>query len=142
LKDENVSIVYSIEITLDVAYTSENIAKILELGQKKGFIYYDDILDNTSEKLHRINAPEAAKKIIENFNLQLEEGPAVLTILENSSSAHLWFNKNNDNGLDFSIGTFNCPRKKGSYIDFAYYIRMALDLCEDFSIFGVQTNMF
>lgn len=135
------SIVYSIEVKLDVSYSKDIVCKILAKGKNKGFIYYDKIINQDIDNPLPILPEEAAVKLIQAQELLLDLGPRVLTILGGDDNASLWFYKNDDGTINIDMGAFGCPRKKGNYIDFSYYIRMMLDLCDDFPIIELKTNM-
>ncbi len=132
---------YSIKITLETAFNEFNIQKILKKGSNKGFKYYDHVWGERYENSPLLDAAGATQKIIKARINNLEEGPCVYSVLEKDSNAHFYFYESEDGYLEFHIGAFGCPKKKGYWIDFAYYIRMFLDLCEDFPILELKTTM-
>lgn len=136
------SILYSISITLDAEYNNITIRNILEKGRAKGFIYYDNILDQYNDNPSTIQPEDAAHKLIQAQELSLELGPRILTILDqDGDNASIWFYKKDNYTIEVDISAFGCPRRKGMFLDFAYYIRMLLDLCEDFPVMELKTDM-
>jgi len=133
---------YVIKIKMDASYDKINIYKILERGALKKFVYYDQVFGELYKDASKINAESAANKIITAYDNKTEGGPAVFTLIDSESDVHLWFYKSESGWLEFCIGSFGLPKKKGYYIDFAYYLRMFLDLCEDFPILEVKAEMF
>jgi hypothetical protein len=135
---------YAIKINIYAPYTQETIYKILHRGSKKKFIYHDYVFGVRYKDSPIIDAQAGAVKIINAYNNDIEGGPSILVIVDTVSDNNVffWFEKVEGGGLKFTMGDFSNPLKKGHFIDFAYYIRMALDLCEDFSIFEVRTDMF
>ena len=132
---------YSIEIKLDALYDKENISEILERGIRKGFIYYDHEAGVRYLNAPILNASSAAEKVIKDLNEKSEYGPNVYALIEPENSAHLYFYET-EGSIEFHVGVFSYPRKKGYYIDFDHYIRMFLDIVEDFPILELKTNMF
>jgi hypothetical protein len=135
---------YVIKINLYAPYTQETVYKILHKGSKKKFIYHDYVFGALYKNAPIIDAHAGAAKIINAYNNDTEGGPSIFVIIDSpiDTDVFFWFDKPEDGGVEFTIGNFGNPRKKGSYIDFDYYLRMALDLCEDFSIFAVKADMF
>ena len=132
---------YSIEIKLDASYSKENITKILERGKLKNFIYYAQTEESECSGMPIINAEEAANRAMKALIEKSEYGPDVYAIIEPENSAHLYFYEI-EGLIEFGVGVFSYPQKKGYYIDFAHYIRMFLDIVEDFPILELKTDMF
>lgn len=132
---------YGIAIKLDTNYKKESILKILERGKLKGFIYYDQINYEKYIDTPIINSIETANKIMAAYEKNIDGGPAVFSLLEGDTNATLWF-YNREGVLEFFAGSLGCPKKKGFYIDFAYYTKMFLDLVEDFPVLEIKTEMF
>ncbi len=133
---------YSIKVTLDVAFNENNIQKILLRGLDKNFEYYDHILGERYKNSPLLDVRGATQKIIKARINNLEEGPCVYAVFEKNSSVHLCFYESEDGYLEFDAASFGGIRKKGHYIDFAYYIKCFLDLCDDFPVLGLRTNIY
>lgn len=137
------SILYSIEIKLDAKCNEDDIATILERGAQKGFRYYDRIGEIRDREAALLDVRTTAKKIVEAYETKPELGPCVYTVFSNNDpdeNFRLWFYKK-DGFLKLYMGSFGCPRRKEYLIDFAYYVRLCLDLVEDFQIMEVRTTM-
>jgi hypothetical protein len=134
--------IYSIDIKLATECNKDNIATILEKGAQKGFKYYDEI-GEIKETPGILDAKQVAQKIIKAYVIKPEYGPCASTTLDGGydTNAGFWFYKLDDGCLEFHMGDFGCPKKKGYFIDFAYYIRLCLELCEDFPILELKTTM-
>jgi len=133
---------YAIAIKLHTECNENNITAILEKGAQKGFRYYDEI-GEMQENPNILDVRTTAKKIIKAQENKPELGPCVYTILDIATyeNAFLWFQQSDDGYLMFRMAAFGCPKKKGYFIDFAYYIRLCLDLCEDFPVLELKTTM-
>ena len=133
------SLSYVIKIKLDALYTEENIKKILERGAFKGFIYYDQITFEKYSDIPVINPKQAAHKIMNAYKAKKE--PVVYTTLDKELEADFWFYETADEWLEFQVNGAGII-KKDFYIDFAYYIRLFLDLCDDFCVLELRTESF
>ena len=136
------SMYYSIEMKLHAECNEKNVETILEKGAQKGFRYYDEI-GEVRDSPGILDSKTTAQKIIKAQVNKPELGPCVHTILDVATyeNAFLWFQQSDDGYLAFHMGAFGCPKKKGYFIDFAYYIRLCLDLCEDFPVLELKTTM-
>jgi hypothetical protein len=133
------SLDYTIKIKLDALYSEENILKILKRGASKGFIYYDQITLEQYLNVPVVSPKQAAGKIINAYKAKLE--PSVYASLGDIFSIHFWFYETDDEWLEFHISGAGII-KKNFYIDFAYYIRFYLDLCDDFCVLELKTETF
>lgn len=132
---------YEIRFRLNANYSETNIISILKKGTIKNFIYFDYEIAKLYADAPIINAQGAARKVINALQQNTEGGPAVYVCLESSTYAHLWFYKTDENLLEFVVGVFSSPKMKEDSIDFAYYIRMFLDLCDDFALLEVRAKI-
>ncbi|MDR3549891.1 MAG: hypothetical protein P4L31_00620 [Candidatus Babeliales bacterium] len=138
------SIQYYIDLKLNATYSKENIIKILQQGLKRDLCYYDHILGERYENSPTLNAEQAANKVIKALEENIDGGPCVYAKIE-ETNGFLSFYKSEDGWFEFRIGGFGSPNKKDFldgvyYIDFDYYIRMALDLCKGFAIVELKTD--
>ncbi|MDR3550031.1 MAG: hypothetical protein P4L31_01345 [Candidatus Babeliales bacterium] len=136
------SVDHFIEIKLAADYSSSNIYKILKDGAKAGFVYHDQIWGKDYEDAPILNEDQATTKVMLALKNNADEGPCVFAKIE-ESYCNLYFFKNGEN-LDFHLGGFRWEKTKlvegRSYIDFDYYIRLALDLCKDFAFLELKTD--
>lgn len=146
------SFTHSVNVTLYAEYTIPNIERILLRGQNQlGFIYEDNILDQEIHDPQKIDPREAAQKIMQAYELNLDLGSRVKTILKEdprtkqtnlwfNESVQLWFNTGDAGYLRVSMGAFNNEKENDYGIDFDHYIRLCLDLCLDFPIIELSTS--
>jgi len=138
--------IYSINIKLMAESDKDNIAKVLARGAQKGFKYFDNIGEETYDNMLIIDAQKAAQKLVESYQTKPELGPCVFTHMPDPDDpagfddVRLWFDKANDGWLEFDMG-FGAPKKKTYYIDFDYYLRICLDLVQDFQILEIHATM-
>lgn len=129
------SVSYSIDVTLDLLYTEENIKHILSLGQNNHFTYFDYEWDST------LSIDETIQKILysdyENRNMHVRFQDTIFCV---------WFFKSDDGLLIFSIGSFGYKwdkdfsnGRKISLIDFARYIRLLLEVVQNIAILELST---
>jgi hypothetical protein len=130
----------SIEITLEAGFEQEEIYKILLSGATYGFRYWDYLLsDLYNTQLNLITAQEATKQIMKLYMSEAIGGACVFTHLEDETSVFIWFHKDENEMLVFSVGSFgaNC-RKKGNNVDLSYYVPYFLQFCDDFVVHKIE----
>jgi hypothetical protein len=132
---------YSIQFKLNAFYNETNIQKILQRGLENGFKYYDHIWGEKYEDAPILDAKRATEKVMKSLYDEMDGGPCVYTTFQKESVAFLWFYKSEEGGLEFHVGGFGGIRKKEHYMDFSYYVKFFLDLCEDFTILELKTTI-
>ena len=134
---------YSIKIILDVAATSEAIKTIVSRGQEVGIEYIDqksdECLTNTKK---RLTLDESVRRVCLGLQSREDiENLSVLAIKIRETYCWLVFGKTEMHttillGPHAHIWMKNSAKKK---IDFDKYIRLLLDLCQDFCIVELKT---
>jgi hypothetical protein len=84
---------------------------------------------------------QAAEKIVNVEKNNLDDTPSVYTNIDDTT-AFLSFYKDEEWGLRFHIYGFGSPKRRDFHIDFSYYLKLFLDLCEDFMVMEVKTKFF
>lgn len=140
-KDKYMSILYTFDVYLDAWPTETNILKILTKGEALGIRYYDHIEAERYIGSPELNSIEATKKVL--FKREQPDKDQGLYIRKENSTGFFWFSISPDKTLCFSMGSFS--EKKERYydidlptIDTAYYLRLAIDLCDDFFINKIE----
>lgn len=134
---------YSIEIILNAIPTPETIKQILLQGQKLTIEYVDQ---NSTEPLtditKRLTLDEATQRILLGLNDREDiDNLPVLAIKINETYCWLVFEKSNTY-TSLLLGPYAYIWMKNSgtkQIDFDKYIRLLLDLCQDFCIVELKT---
>lgn len=134
------SISFGINIKIMADYNEKNIKTILENGLQKKFVYFSHNPESVDNE--KIDITTATDNIIHAYQTNYEYGPAVYVFLTQDSTASLWFYKTNEGYILFSIGAFSGAQKKDSLLDFGYYVPLFLELCNEFPIIEVKTDMF
>jgi len=132
------SISYSIKVRMMTFFKQQPLVNILERGSQYGLIYYDHIMGEQYENGPFIDAQKAAIKIMAAIESKDEGGPCVFTKIDDTY-CFIFFYRTDHGTLDFYIGSFGSPVRKdfrdGFYhIDLAYYVRLALDLTQDYAL--------
>ena len=131
--------IYLIKTTLDVLYSEEAIERVLERGIVVSLRYYDHQDGVIDDLPLAFDLKGAVRKIID-YDLGEEGcGPSIYVICEHGEFI-LWCYKTDCGQLSVSIGSFSGPKEKDGSFDFAYYIRLLLDLCDDFAILSLKTT--
>ena len=135
------------DVTLVAKFQNKlNILKILENGSRLGFIYYDQIMGKKYENSPILTPNQALEKIINSIELDLEGGPTVYTRINEQSCAFLSFYDNEELVKCSIFGMTNVVRKEFEEdcyeIDFAFYIKIILDLCENFAIKSIEIGEY
>jgi hypothetical protein len=89
-----------------------------------------------------LNYEHASDKIINAAYEKIEGGPSVYTKIDDFSYAYIWFYETEEGYLEIYLGGFGSPKRKDYYIDFTHYIRIILNLCEDYIILSLCTNTY
>lgn len=134
---------YTIEIILDEPTTEETIRKILLRGEKYHIEYIDQ---STSESLTTTKKRLSLEKAVQEISLGLKdpediENLPVIAMKIDDSYCLLVFGKP-DVYTTISLGIYGNIWMKNSgqkNIDFDRYIRLLLDLCQDFPIVELKT---
>ena len=132
--------IYSVEVILEASHDLFNIALLLEKGASLGFVYHDHVDGKMYNLAPVLSAKDAAQKIINYDFIKDEAAPSVYTIYEDDGF-FLWCFQSEDQFLKVSIGGFGNPKEKDGSLDFAHYIRLLLDLCDDFVILSLTTEI-
>lgn len=138
---------YFVDITLFAEFQKKsNILKILEKGCQLGFIYHDHITSKTYESSPILTPNHALEKVFKSIELNTEEGPTVYTRINEDSYAFLAFYDDEKLIKCSMFAMTNIIRKRfeENYyeIDFAFYIKLMLDLCNDFAIKKIEVGEF
>lgn len=71
-----------------------------------------------------------------------EDDTSLFAKISSFGYLHLWFKKNRDNELQISIGCFRYKKtiefEESIYLDFGFYIRQLLDICEGLPIGNIS----
>lgn len=139
------SISHYIDLKLRAPYNKGNIKQILQRGTKNGFCYFDHSLGERYTNAPVLDDEGAANKVLKAFKEKAEDGPCVFTKIEQENFGYLCFRETEDGYLEFSFGGFSSPQKKSfkdshTHIDFSFYIKLCLDLCQDFAIIESKTE--
>lgn len=126
---------YAVELLLYAEYTRENVQKIITCAVKKGNAFYNTELDKILSIDQALNFIFTPSDELELF------GPRLCMKLEEEEFFLFFWNENNV--IDIYLSLPDVPEKINyddfAYIDFARYIRIALDLVEDFPIQKMKT---
>lgn len=140
------SIDYSVNLTLYATYNEENILKILQKGSSLGWIFYDQILGELYEEAPILNAEQALQKILRAIKEDIEGGPTVYVKFANPGYAHLSFLEENKFLRCDLFGISYLRRKDFEEnfhgIDFAFYIKLMLDLCNNFLLKKIEIDEY
>jgi hypothetical protein len=132
------SVSYSIDVTLDLFYTEENIKYIVAKGKEQKFTYLD------FELCKFLSVDEVVQKILYSHS---DDEARHVRIKFQDTFCFLWFFKSDNGQLIFSIGSFGYKwdrdfsnGRRIYTIDFARYIRLMLEACNDVSILELNTD--
>jgi len=136
------SIFYSVDVTVNAPHNQIIVTRILQRGVDLRFTYYARINGLSPSVL---TSDEATFFLLEILNAT-EKDPcdAYLTVVCNDTNFLMRIDPI-DNNTHISIFSFGQPWQRpidrDSYtIDFARYIKVALELCRDFSILELTTT--
>lgn len=136
---------YIIQVILNQEYNQEIIKNILLRGAQENFIYYNqDIYENYGD-FPIINIEEATNKVMQDLIDEVDGGPRIYAKIK-AGYAFLTFYKSDNNLLELHFHSFDSERKKiecdyhGIDIDWPYYIRLTLILCQDYGIVSFNTE--
>ena len=130
--------IYFIKAALGLEYSDSNIEKILKKGQELGFKYYEYLYSKNFENSISIGYKLAFEVLqIKLKNSDVDQ--SLLVEICKEQLVQLRFYKSEYNYLIFDITLFSHPKEKhleeiGTFIDFKYYIDIALNLGDDFGI--------
>lgn len=129
------SMLNSINVTLNAKYSKENIIKVLSRGKKKGLIYYADY---TGTIINEELAAERVMHALENNDL-----PSICISL-NNNGALISFYKSTEDCMEFHLFDFYLDENQVGLGDdkfnWSYYIMLAIDMSQDFSITSLNTS--
>jgi hypothetical protein len=109
-------------------------------GISIGLRYYDHLDGITDDFPLAFDLKSAVRKIVD-YNLGEKGcGPSVYVVCE-YGDFFLWCYKTDCGQLSVLIGSFAEPKEKDGSFDFAYYIRLLLNLCEDFIILSLEAEI-
>lgn len=136
------SSIYSINIYLHSDLNKETLTKILSRGLLLGFCYYDYVNGEIYEQAETLSADDAAHKILRlDSQLHWNDTNDVYVTFE-ETGFFISFKEIDKNSLIFRMSGWGNPRQVNGFIDFPYYIKQALDLCSDFIVLGLCTDVF
>lgn len=139
---------FSVDVTVLANYNNKsNILKILEKGNKLGFIYHDHHIGGGFYSETPIMKPaQAYEKILHAIDFGEDGGPTIYVGLGGENYTFLSFYRNE--GM-LVISMFGMGPKierefeGGEYaLDFAVYIRIMLDLCNDFALKKIELGEY
>lgn len=141
------SLYYSCKVNLKTHYNQETLLKLLERGKRLGFIYFNlqsysgdlDISTDMSAKeaLNYLISGEATRKDDINFpkNLTIQYDDTIFTLKFYGS----------DYSVSLNFFVLENPWKKicdsDEYIDFGRYVKLWINMCDDFCIYKIETSI-
>lgn len=143
------SMSYSLSMNIKANFTRDSIYRILENGNKIGFVYYDNIPGETYLDAPVIDSLCATNKILENNEVSQELGKIVLTKFEDTSF-DFGFHELENYELQICFSNMTYPWRREFWnggknkigLDFSRYAHLQLKICKDFSILALETLIF
>lgn len=137
--------IYSVDATLGIKYSDENISKIIKVGAAIGFIYYNHSIGKIYEECPIFTPEEAFQKIISIRN-DPDEDQSLYVEISPGRFSHLWF-YNDEGFLQVSLGSFAYKKERlfvnsNTVIDFEFYVLIMLKLVHDFGIERLNADYF
>jgi hypothetical protein len=141
------SLSYSVEALLDCRIDESTLNKIFRNCERLGFIFYDYELGKSYEEAPILYQNKALRVALERMNEDYINGAAWYGLIE-GHSMHFWFYQK-ETHMEVHIGSFGNIRKNAFQypqnehaIDFGWYIKLMVDICENFKILELHTDTF
>ena len=138
------SAMQSIYATLDIKFTQENFRRILQKGSNVGLIYFASEEDGTN--YFCVNADQAAVTLLTITEEIKNNGGPFLSVNYQDTAFNFHLFVTEENKIKLSFSGF-CPRWNKDFehgghdylIDFARYIKLILQVCEEIPLLGLVT---
>jgi len=134
---------HNVNSVIEAEYNERTIRAVLKKGEELGFIYYDNDAQLTDKGYPRIGLEQAVNKVLVESRQKTDGGPNAYTNI-GETICFLWFFRTENNNVKVSMGGFGVPKRKDfEYfytIDYAFYMRLLLKICSDFTVLHVETE--
>ena len=133
---------YNIEIKLRADYSREDIAKIIQRGLDAHATFYNEISVPDNGKYLSLNS--TLDRIFNESRDKQDFGPRLCMFYKNEWFFLFFYSQE---GVNLYVGYPGVPShmkiyKDSEQIDFSYYIKVLLDLVEDFPVHALKTEIW
>lgn len=132
---------HAVRTIVEASYTYHNIKNIINRGLRMGFIFYDRLPGQIYEAARIMSVDNVVKRFI-GHDFDTEDYGPLVYVDTGRESFFLWFHETDHGYIRISMGSFGSPQEKNGSFDFAHYIRLVLDLSDDFITLSLETDVF